>query len=175
MRDLEFVETNDEQVKIKVKDTATPLILKSLTLSSQTTGQIDPTLLFELGFDKTHQTLDPNSTTITWRVTSTASHYGQLILPSQNFSGRLFYQPNTGDSRPTSLTAFHRYTTENAKASTSALRVLRLVVMFLRPKSSATDVPLWRMTTTLCSFPTKLLGSVQLLRDQRHRVGGRLG
>lgn len=118
VRDLEFVETTDEQVKIKVKDTPATTADTDISYALIADHRTDRpnTLLFELGFDKTHQTLDPNryDDYLAGDLHST-SHYGQLILPSQNFSGRLFYQPNTGDSRPTSLTAFHRYTTENAK------------------------------------------------------------
>jgi hypothetical protein len=118
VRDLEFVETADEQVRIKVKDAPDTVgnTEISYALIADHRAARPNTLLFELGFDKTHQTLDPNryDDYLAGDLHST-SHYGQLILPSQNFSGRLFYQPNTGDSRPTSLTAFHRYTAENAK------------------------------------------------------------
>ena len=118
VRDLEFVETADEKVQIKVKaSTSTPAnpAVSYALIADHKTDQPN-TLLFELGFDKTHQTLDPSRYTdyLAGDLHST-THYGTIILPSQNFSGRLFYFPNSGDSRPTSLTAFHRYITENAK------------------------------------------------------------
>ena len=118
VRDLEFVETADEKVQIKVKaSTSTPTntAVSYALIADHKTDQPN-TLLFELGFDKTHQTLDPSRYTdyLAGDLHST-THYGTIILPSQNFNGRLFFFPNSGDSRPTSLTAFHRYITENAK------------------------------------------------------------
>jgi hypothetical protein len=118
VRDLEFLETTGEKVKIKVKDSpATPANSHiSYALICDHLTDRPNTLLLELGFDKTFQTFDPNryADYMNEDLHDTA-HYGQLILPSQNFYGRLFYQPNSGDSRPTSLEANHRYIIENAK------------------------------------------------------------
>ena len=118
VRDLEFVETTGEKVKIKVKDTPATAANTAVSYALICDHLTDHpnTLLLELGFDKTYQTFDPNryADYMNEDLHDTA-HYGQLILPSQNFYGRLFYQPNSGDSRPTSLEANHRYIIENAK------------------------------------------------------------
>ena len=118
VRDLEFVETAGEKVKIKVKDTPATVANTDVSYALICDHLTDHpnTLLLELGFDKTYQTFDPSryADYMNEDLHDTA-HYGQLILPSQNFYGRLFYQPNSGDSRPTSLEANHRYIIENAK------------------------------------------------------------
>ena len=119
VRDLEFFEdTTLDKVVIRVKSstsTTADTAVSYALIADHKTDQAN-TLLFELGFDKTHQTLDPSRYTdyLAGDLHST-THYGTIILPSQNFNGRLFFFPNSGDSRPTSLTAFHRYVTENAK------------------------------------------------------------
>jgi hypothetical protein len=118
VRDLLFAETAGEEVEIKVKtspDTVADTDVSYSLIADHLTDQAN-TLLYELGFDKTRQTFDPNryADYLAADLHDT-SHYGTLILPSQNFYGRIFYQPKSTDTRPTSLTAFHRYVIENTK------------------------------------------------------------
>ena len=118
VRDLLFAETAGEEVQIKVKTSPATVADTDVSYSliaDHLTDQAN-TLLYELGFDKSRQTLDPNryADYLTGDLHHT-SHYGTLILPSQNFYGRIFYQPHSVGSRPTSLTAFHRYVIENTK------------------------------------------------------------
>ena len=118
VRDLLFAETAGEEVEIKVKTSPATVADTDVSYSliaDHLTDQAN-TLLYELGFDKSRQTLDPNryADYLTGDLHHT-SHYGTLILPSQNFYGRIFYQPHSVGSRPTSLTAFHRYVIENTK------------------------------------------------------------
>ena len=117
VRDLEFVVV-DEKVKVKVKDTPATVANTAISYSLIMDHRTDHpnSLLMELGFDKTFQTFDPSryADYMNENLHDT-SHYGTIILPAQNFYGRLFYQPNSGDSRPTSLLANHRYVIENAK------------------------------------------------------------
>ena len=120
VRDLEFDETTDEQVRIKVKSNpaTTADTEVSYALIADHTSHLANTLWYELGFDKMMQTLDPSryDSYLAGNLHETG-HYTGIILPSQNFRGRLFYQPNSGDStpRPIQLFAFHRYVVENAK------------------------------------------------------------
>ena len=118
VRDLLFAETAGEEVEIKVKtspDTVADTDVSYSLIADHLTDQAN-TLLYELGFDKSKQTFDPNryADYLAGDLHDT-SHYGTLILPSQNFYGRIFYQPKSTDTRPTSLTAFHRYVIENTK------------------------------------------------------------
>ena len=118
VRDLLFAETAGEEVEIKVKTSPATVADTDVSYSliaDHLTDQAN-TLLYELGFDKSRQTLDPNRYADYLAVDlHDTSHYGTLILPSQNFYGRIFYQPHSVGSRPTSLTAFHRYVIENTK------------------------------------------------------------
>ena len=120
VRDLEFDETSDEQVRIKVKanPATTADTLVSYALIADHRSHLANTLWYELGFDKMMQTLDQSRyDDYLAGDLHHAGHYTGIILPSQNFRGRLFYQANSGDSipRPTQLFAFHRYVVENAK------------------------------------------------------------
>ena len=139
VRDLEFDETTDEQVRIKVKNNpaTTADTDVSYALIADHLSHTANTLWYELGFDKTKQTLHQTryDDYLAGNLHDT-THYGQLILPSQNFSGRIFYQPNTGDTRPTQLFAFHKYVIENAsgfnicsQALTSGGNVLKAQVI----------------------------------------------
>jgi hypothetical protein len=139
VRDLEFDETTDEQVRIKVKNNpgTTADTDVSYALIADHLSHTANTLWYELGFDKTKQTLHQTryDDYLAGNLHDT-THYGQLILPSQNFSGRIFYQPNTGDNRPTQLFAFHKYVIENAsgfnicsQALTSGGNVLKAQVI----------------------------------------------
>jgi len=120
VRDLEFDETTDEQVRVKVKanPATTADTLVSYALIADHRSHLANTLWYELGFDKMMQTLDQSRyDDYLAGDLHNAGHYTGIILPSQNFRGRLFYQANSGDStpRPTQLFAFHRYVVENAK------------------------------------------------------------
>ena len=119
VRDLVFEVTNADLVVLSTKvSPATPTgTAVSYALIADHKTDSANTLLYELGFDKSFQTLDPGRYTDYLNANFLPDHTG-LILPSQNFNGRLMYL--YGDGTPIhnghpNISGFHRYTSENTK------------------------------------------------------------
>ena len=99
VRDLVFEVTNADLVVLSTKvSPATPTgTAVSYALIADHKTDSANTLLYELGFDKSFQTLDPGRYTDYLNANFLPDHTG-LILPSQNFNGRLMYL--YGDGTP---------------------------------------------------------------------------
>lgn len=119
VRDLVFSVGLQDLITLATKvSPATPSgTAVSYALIADHTSDRANTLFYELGFDKTSQTLDPGRYTDYLNGDFLPSHAG-LILPSQNFNGRLMYLYGGGtpihNGHP-NIRGFHRFTSENTK------------------------------------------------------------
>jgi len=119
VRDLVFEVTNSDLVVLGTKTSpATPssTAVSYALIADHKTDRAN-TLLYEMGFNMTFQTLDPTRYTDYLSGDFLPDHTG-LILPSQNFNGRLMYL--YGDATPANhghpnLRGFERFTSENTK------------------------------------------------------------
>ena len=120
VRDLRFEETADEKVEIKFYDSrGTPSSTEvSYALIVDHKTDRPNTLLLELGFDKSSQTLDPDRYTQDYMTGNLHRPTNAIVRPSQYFGTQLWY--NYADGTPADhgkdkLEAHNRYTSENTK------------------------------------------------------------
>ena len=120
VRDLIFEETADEKVMIALKTTRATASSTEVSYALIVDHKTDRpnTLLLEMGFDKSSQTLDPERYVQDYMTGNLHRAVEQLILPSQYFGTQLWY--NSADASPAdhskaNLLAHNRYTAENTK------------------------------------------------------------
>lgn len=120
VRDLLFEETTDEKVVVALKPTRATAASTEVSYALIVDHKTDRpnTLLLELGFDKSSQTLDPNRYVQDYMTGDLHRPATGIILPSQYFGTQLWYnaaQASPADYGKPNLKAHNRYTAENTK------------------------------------------------------------
>ena len=162
VRDLRFEEVADEKVLAALKTTRATAASTEVSYALIVDHKTDRpnTLLLELGYDKSTQTLDPDRYVQDYMTGNLHRPATGIILPSQNFDTQLWYnaaQASPADYGKAELTAHNRYTAENTKGFYLCSQALTSGGNVLKAQVSGDGRATVQHDTHICYIPNKAL------------------